>query len=461
MEEKLKKKYGFFTAIAMVVGIVVGSGVFFKAERVLNATAGNLPLGILAWIIGGAIMVICAYVFAIIATRYEKVNGLIDYSEVLVGDTYGYLMGWFSANIYFPAMTSVLAWVSARYTMVLFGSSDITGGSCMTIACFYLVLSYALNALSPKLAGRFQVHSTIIKLIPLSLMAIIGTIAGLSNGILVENFTNIPVVEGSTNSFFTALTATVFAYEGWIIATSINAEIKDSKKNLPRALVLGTIFIVVIYVLYYIGLAGAVENRVLMEGGEQGARIAFSRLFSNVGGTFLFVFVVISCLGTLNGLMVASTRSYYSFASRGYGPKSQLFRRIDEDTNMPNNSSVIGLFVCAFWLLYFYGANLAPKSWFWKFSFDSSEIPIVTIYAMYIPIFINMMRKEKDLSTFRRFIMPAVAIVACLFMVVACIYAHRARMVYYLIIYAVVMVIGYLLKGKRLPENTSGETVAD
>jgi APA family basic amino acid/polyamine antiporter len=72
MENALQKKYGLLTAIAMVVGIVIGSGVFFKAEKVLTATGGNLPLGILAWVIGGLIMIVCAYVFATMATRYAS-----------------------------------------------------------------------------------------------------------------------------------------------------------------------------------------------------------------------------------------------------------------------------------------------------------------------------------------------------------------------------------------------------
>ena len=114
MNNQLKPKYGLITAIAMVVGIVVGSGVFFKAEKVLSATGGNLPLGILAWIIGGVIMMICAYTFSILATRYSHVNGLVDYAEATVGRGYAYIVGWFSTFVYYPAMTSVLAWVSAR-----------------------------------------------------------------------------------------------------------------------------------------------------------------------------------------------------------------------------------------------------------------------------------------------------------------------------------------------------------
>ena len=78
MNNKLEKRYGLATAICMVVGIVIGSGVFFKAEVVLNRTNGNMPLGILAWIIVGMIMVVCSYVFATMANKYEKVNGLVD-----------------------------------------------------------------------------------------------------------------------------------------------------------------------------------------------------------------------------------------------------------------------------------------------------------------------------------------------------------------------------------------------
>jgi Amino acid permease. len=130
MDQQLTKKYGLLTAIAMVVGIVIGSGVFFKAEKVLTATGGDLPLGILAWIIGGVIMISCAYTFAVMATRYEYVNGIVDYAEATMGKSYGFYVGWFMTMIYYPTLTSVLAWVSARYTAVLFGW-DITGGQCM------------------------------------------------------------------------------------------------------------------------------------------------------------------------------------------------------------------------------------------------------------------------------------------------------------------------------------------
>lgn len=447
METKLEKKYGLATAIAMVVGIVIGSGVFFKAEKVLTATGGNLALGILSWIIGGIIMITCAYTFSVMAAKYQYVNGIVDYAEATMGQKYGYYVGWFMALIYYPTLTSVLAWVSARYTSVLLGFS-ITGGECMTIACLYLISNYALNALSPVLSGKFQVSTTVIKLIPLLLMAVVGTISGLINGMTVYNFTTVVNEVSTSNALFTAVVATAFAYEGWIIATSINAELKNPKKNLPLALVSGTFIIILVYILYYVGLAGAVENKVMMAGGEAGAKLAFQKVFSVAGGSLIFVFVIISCLGTLNGLMLGCTRGLYALAARGFGPKPNVFSQVDNVTNMPTNSSIFGLFLCGIWLLFFYGANLT-EPWFGFFNFDSSELPIVTIYAMYIPIFIMMMKKEKDLSFFNRIVMPLLSVAGCIFMIIAACFSHKMAVVAYLIIFAVIMVIGAMFSHKK------------
>lgn len=442
MQNQMKEKYGLLTAIAMVVGIVIGSGVFFKAEKVLTATGGDLPLGILAWGIGGVIMVICACTFAIMATKYVKVNGLVDYAEVTVGRGYAYAVGWFVTFIYYPAMTSVLAWVSARYIGVIFGW-DITGGHVMLLAGFILVASYALNALSPVLAGKFQVSTTIIKLIPLYAMAIVGTAVGLSNGLTVENFTTVvtEVAGGKSGALFTAVVATAFAYEGWIIATSINAELKNAKRNLPIALIVSSIIIIATYILYYIGLAGGATNAELMESGEAGAKLAFGKIFGSAAGVGLFVLVVISCLGTLNGLMLASTRGLYSIAARNNGPRPELFSEVSPHTNMPTNSSIVGLLVCSAWMVYFYGSNLSGTSWFGPVVFDSSELPIITIYAFYIPIFFILMLRERDLHPLKRFVLIPLAIASCVFMVFAAVWAHGKAVIWYLIVFALIMFV--------------------
>jgi APA family basic amino acid/polyamine antiporter len=441
MENKLQKRYGLITAIAMVVGIVIGSGVFFKAEAVLSATGGNVPVGIAAWAIVGVIMIICSYCFATMANRYERMNGIVDYADATLGEGYGYFVGWFMATIYYPTLTSVLAWVSARYTCVLLGW-DITGGSCMTIAAFFLCASYAVNALSPRIAGKLQVSTTIIKLIPLALMAIVGTIAGLASGMVGENFSRVVDTTVSTSSgLMASVVAVAFAYEGWIIATSINAELKDAKRNLPLALLIGALIVVVVYILYYVGLTGAVTTETLMAGGQAAAKLAFQNLFGTAAGTIIFVLVVVSCLDTLNGLMLGCCRGMYTLAVRRRGPLPDMYEKVDPYTNIPANSSIIGLFFCGLWLFFFYGANLSTN-WFGLFSFDSSELPIVTIYAMYIPIFVMLMAKERQLGAFKRIITPALAIAGCLFMVYAAVIAHGMKVAYYLVIFAAFMAVG-------------------
>lgn len=459
--EKLTKKYGLMTAICMVVGTVIGSGVFFKAQNVLVATGGRMSLGIAAWIITGLLMIICSAQFAVMATKYEKVSGVVDYAEATCGKTYGYYLAWFMVNIYYPAMTSVLAWVSARYFGVLFGWS-LVSAEVMALSGFFLIASYTMNALSPKLAGKFQISATIIKLIPIVLMAVVGTVVGFVNGTLPTNFaTAVTETVGGTNSsgLFAAIVATVFAYEGWICATAINAELKNPKKNLPIALVLGSLIVVAAYVLYFIGVAGGASTEVLI---NDGATTAFSNIFGGIGGTILNICIVISCLGTLNGLMVGATRGMYAIAARNDGPRPETFSQVDKATNMTTNSSIWGLFVCALWLIYFYGANLT-NGWFGLFNFDSSELPIVTIYAMYIPMFIAWMIREKDIGVFKRFILPIISLIACAFMVFAAVYAHGITpylaakangafsfpVLFYLIIFAAIMILGAIFKKKN------------
>ena len=88
MKETMQKRYGLPTAIAMVVGIVIGSGIFFKTEGVLAKTGGNVLTGVLSLMIMGLIMLFCAYAFSLLAQKHEKVNGVVDYAEAVCGKKY-------------------------------------------------------------------------------------------------------------------------------------------------------------------------------------------------------------------------------------------------------------------------------------------------------------------------------------------------------------------------------------
>ncbi len=394
----LQRKYGIWTATAMVIGIVIGSGVFFKADDVLKASGGSLPTALLAWLIGGSIMVVTAFVFAKIATRIEKVNGLVDYFEEAYGWRAGYLVAWFMTFVYYPTLVAVLAWVSANYSINLLGVEN----GVWLLSVVYMVLFFLLNIYSPVLAGKWQVSATVIKLIPLGLVAIVGLFSGLTNGQTFSSFANAAQAVSSGGGLAVATLATAFAYEGWIIATSINAELKDAKRTLPKALFFGSAAVVIIYMLYYLGISGVLSNDQVIAAGDGAPVQVISIIFGQMGGTLLTVFVIISCLGTLNGLIMGCSRGMYSIASRGLGPKADFFGTVDAKTNSTKNSAFLGFVFSAFWLLVWYG-NFA--GWFGQFM-DISELPIAFLYVIYISLYIWVMRKFKGLGPFSRYAAP-------------------------------------------------------
>lgn len=120
---------------------------------------------------------------------------------------------------------------------------------------------------------------------------------------------------------------------------------------------LGSLIVVGIYVCYYIGLAGGVDSATMANGGQAAVKTAFSAVFGKAMGTVLFVFIIISCFGTLNGLMLGCCRGCYSIAVRNRGLKPEILSQVDRRTNMPTNSSVVGLLLCITWFVYFAAPN--------------------------------------------------------------------------------------------------------
>ena len=450
---ELKKKFGLVTAICLVAGIVIGSGVFFKATPVFNNNGGDMLKSILTVLVVGILMTTCAYTFSILAGKHSKVNGLVDYAEGECGIGLAYSVGWFMSVIYYPVIGSTLAWVSANYTCSLFGIDN--ANIRLLITASYLLLSFVLNVVAPRISGKFQVSTTVIKLIPLVIMAVAGTIVGLVNGQTFENLTaDTAVMVESSGSFFGAVVAFAFAYEGWIIATSINAELHDSKKNLPKALIIGTLIVISVYVTYFIGIASVLSTEEIMNAGDNLPKLAFTELFGNeIFGTIAYVFIIISCLGTMNGIVIGTCRGFYSLAVRNQGPAPKKIINVHDKFNMPIVSSVIGFAISAVWMLQWEFGLIRGKLPA-IISFENDELPIITLYAFYIPIFINMMIKSKGLHPVKRFVFPALSIMACLFMIFCAFYSYGTDAFYYLFIFAAIMLIGFMFyrdkRGKSL-----------
>ena len=443
----MEKRYGLPVAIAVVVGTVIGSGIFFKAETVLVHTGGNMVSGVLAFLIMGAVMLISTCTFGVVARCCGGETGLVGFARTSCSRRYGYYVGWFMVTIYYPSLVAVLSWLPARYFCVLMDWPDpVVGGRTMVLAAGFLVVTFGMNALAPRLAGRFQVATTIIKLIPLLLMAAVGTVAGLRNGMMWHNLTT--VVDSSvtfSRGLFGAVVALAFAFEGWICAATIGGELRRPERDLPKALVVGAIIVTTVYVVYYMGLSGAVESAALMENGESGAKLAFRNVFGGTIGSLLFVFVVISCWGTCNGLTMAVTRGMHELAREEH-PRLAMFRHVDPATGMPANSAIFGLLTTVLWLLYFYGGTIMQD--LGPFRFDSSELPIITLYVLYVPIYLSLMR-DRELGAGRRLVLPVLAILCSAFMVFAAVYSHGWDVAWYLLVFAALMAVGAFLRDRR------------
>lgn len=437
--ETMKKKYGFFTATSLVVGIVIGSGVFKSAGGVLDAAGGKLFTAIFAWLIGGAIMVVSAYAFSLVAVRVEKNSGIVDYVEEAAGEKAGYLMAWFMNFVYYPTLIGILAWLGGSISASLFGFSNPY--ATWYLGGFYLVLTYTLSLLSPVLAGKWQVSATAIKLVPLALIALVGLISGLINGMVVSNFSE-AASNASVGSLAKAVAVTVFAYEGWIIATSINSELKDAKKTLPKALIFGTLLVVGAYLLFFLGLSGVLTNNRAIElsGSLDTSVEAAGLLFGNFFGSAVVVLVLVSVLGTLNGLVMGGVRGMYAISVRNKGPRPDLFVKLSKN-DATVNSGILSFVFTLFWGLLWFG-NF--EGW-WNGNFmDTSILPIVFLYASYIVVYVFVSRKLSDLNVFDRYVVPVVASLGALYLVYGAFTSDEKMFLYFALLVVVISAFGVL-----------------
>ena len=412
---EIKKQYGIWTGIAMVVGIVIGSGVFLKAGGVLKLAGGNLKLSILAWFIGGLIMITSSFCFAVFATKVTKYNGVVDYVEVASNEKIGYSLAWMITSFYYPIVASIVALFAGSYFFKMIGLNiGLTDWQNFLFAFGIITLVVIMNYLSPIIASRFQISATVVKLIPILLIAIGGLFASLIVGNdygIINAFKN--NAEGYELNFGEAVKKTAFAYEGWVCATAINAELKDSKKNLPKALVGGTIAILVFYIVYYVSLSAIIGNEANIIQDEKAPIVAFQKMFGTIGGSIFTFFIMISCLGTVNGVTMGCCRGMYTMSCRGQGIAPEKFSKIGKNKNISFLSCIYGYGCILLMLLVWYLAM--HNVWIFGHLGSMDEIICAIIYAIYITMYIFIMKNFKELNVVKRFILPGLAIIGSLF----------------------------------------------
>lgn len=401
-------KYNLLTAIALIVGIVIGSGIFFKSDNILVATGGNVLLGVLVFVFSAISIVFGCLTIAELASRTDLPGGTLTYAKEFINPTVGCGYGWFQTFIYLPTITAVLTWVSGIYFSTVFNiEQTLELQILLGLACFFVL--FLTNILSARLGGYFQSAAMIIKLIPLLIIGIAGLIFGGSEA----HFTNDALSQITSTAWIGAIAPIAFSFDGWIISTSVAYEIKNSKRNLPLALVISPIIILVLYIVYFVGVSNLVGPEKIVEMGDAHLDFASNMIFGPNGAKVIMVFVLISVLGTLNGLIMGMIRMPYALGLDNMFLKSKKLATISEKSGFPVNSAIFASFIVIFWLVvhYFTQKNaLLPNS-------DISEIAIVTSYLLYLLLYykVFLLWKNKEIkSVFRGLICPIFASIGSL-----------------------------------------------
>lgn len=434
--------YGLFTAITMITGIVIGSGIFFKSDDVLTYTDGNMLLGVLVFVVAAIAIIFGCLAFSQLATRTDKPGGLIAYAEEFLNIKIASAFGWFQTFLYLPTLVAVVGWVSGMYICQLFDYQG-TNLTYSIIGLGFIIVFFATNMLSAKLGGLFQNASMIIKLIPLFFLAIIGLIYGKPVDVLADNMEVIKTTAIGT-SWVAAFAPIAFAFDGWIVSTSISHEIRDSKRNLPIALTIAPILILFIYVAYFVGLTSLVGAETVVAQGNDSVYSAINMLFGPTGSKVFLVFIVISVFGTMNGLILGLIRMPYSLAIRNMVPGSKFLSVTnDKMGGMPINSAVFSFGLSIFWLvLHYVTTEMGMRG-------DVSEIAVGISYLNYILLYvvvIRLARKGEIRSKFMGYVVPVMAIIGSCVILLGSI-THEYFILFLVICYSV-MGLGYYFGGK-------------
>lgn len=342
METKrtLKKNLGVFSAISIVVGCVIGAGVFFKPYAIYQATGGAPGMGILSWIIGGLASIFAALTVAEIAILIPRTGGMVAYLTDVYNEKIGFLAGWMQTLIFYPAFL-------AGYGVTIGNELSAYVGKqfALPIAMASIIILVIFNTLGSKSASRLQIVFTICKLIPLLVLMIFGFILGEGGNPIVTPLVSEDKQAGAVLG--STLLAVLFAFEGWTNVGAIAGEMKNPGRDLPRAIVGGVSIIMLVYIVINVAYIWVLPADELMYI-ESPATAVAEKIFGNFGGTLIKIGVVISVIGAANGFLMSGSRVCYQLADQKMLPFSNTLSKINSNYVPANAIILIGVLGCLF-----------------------------------------------------------------------------------------------------------------
>ncbi len=405
-EAGLKKDIGLSVAMSIVIGTVIGSGIFMKPGKVIEY-AGGSNMALLAWILGGLITLAGGLTIAEVATQIPKTGGLYVYMEEVYGKVWGYLSGWVQTVIYGPAIIGGLGLYFGSLIVNLFGWNEKAGPWIGIITVIFLA---AINSFGTKYGGIVQNAATIGKLLPIILIIVFGIWKG--------NEEVLNAGSGLTGeiSMGAAILATLWAYDGWLMVGFVAGEMKNPAKILPKAIVGGILVVTAAYLLVNVAMFHVLPASTIVDLGENSAGRAASLLFGDIGGKLIAIGIAVSIFGCLNGKILTFPRVTYAMAQRKQLPASRFLASVSEKFGTPIPATGLQVVFAVILMLVSNPDYLSAMAIF--------AIYIFYIFAFYAVFLLRKRNKEKKrtysvpLFPF----VPAFAIIGAGYIVIATIF---------------------------------------
>ena len=392
--EELKRSLGFWSAISIVVGTIIGSGIFFKQGSVLDS-AGSSTLAIAAWVFGGIITLTGGLTIAEIGAQMPYTGGLYVYIENLYGRILGFLAGWMQIIIYGPA---IIASVAGFMSILMANFFGLGTAWRIPLAVITVLAIGVMNLFENKVGAIFAIITTTGKMIPIAAIIIFGLLFGNQHAF----GQTVTEVQHATVGFGVAVLATLFGYDGWILIANLGGEMKNPQKLLPRAIILGITAVLIIYTLITIGILKFLPANLIHRLGENATAYLATKAFGAIGGKLLSAGIIISMMGTLNGKMITFPRIVYAMARRGDLPFSRFLSFVTPKGKSP---VIATLFIVA----------LATVMMFFFDPDHLSDLCVFTVYCFYLLAFLGIFilrKKNKENRPFSTPLYPLVPIIA-------------------------------------------------
>jgi basic amino acid/polyamine antiporter, APA family len=306
----LPRKLGVWSAAAVLVGSTIGSGIF-RVPSTVAAEAGGLGGIALLWIGGALIALFGALTLAELAVMFPRAGGIYAFLREAWGPLPAFLFGWTRLLVIQPAVLGAIAMIFAAYFSTFVPLTD-TG--TRVVAGTLVVLLAAANYRSVKWGAAVQNASTAAKvgaLLGLAVMAFLFGDGGTGAFAGSPDF-SVAAVTGLGAAFV----AVLWTYDGWADVTYLGGEVRDPQRNLPRALIGGTLGVVAVYMivnaayLYVLPIDDMAASSLV-------AADAATRVFGAVGASLVAALVLLSTFGALNGTLMSGPRVFYALATDG------------------------------------------------------------------------------------------------------------------------------------------------